>query len=274
MDQKSATTRAFYTATGRLDDGSETFASNPSTAGPWSAAAQHGGPPSALLTRAVEHLPVAADRVVGRIAVDLLGPVPVGPLATTARVLRAGRTVCLVEAELVALEAARPVARATAWLFPSTEPGAGMPEVSTPALTHGPDDGFDLERPPTWLGGYLDAVEWRWIEGTLDRPGPGVVWMRPPQLVEGEETSAVQRLMACVDSASGVSSCLDVREWSFVNTELTVHVLRAPVGEWVCLDATTHLAGAAVGVCTSGVHDPGGLVARSAQALLVARRPG
>ena len=87
-------------------------------------------------------------------------------------------------------------------------------------------------------------------------------------------SSAVQRLMACVDSASGVSSCLDVREWTFMNTELTVHVLREPVGEWVCLDATTTLAGTSVGVCTSGVHDAGGLVARSAQALLVTPRPG
>ena len=41
-------------------------------------------------------------------------------------------------------------------------------------------------------------------------PGPGVVWMRPTvELVEGEPMSPVQRLMTCVDSASGVSAALD-----------------------------------------------------------------
>ena len=60
-------------------------------------------------------------------------------------------------------------------------------------------------------------------------------------LVEGEEISPVQRLLSCVDSASGVSAALDITEWAFLNTELSVHVLRAPVGDWVCLDAETTL---------------------------------
>ena len=55
--------------------------------------------------------------------------------------------------------------------------------------------------------------------------------------------SPVQRLMTCVDSASGVSAALDPGEWGFLNTELTVHVLRPPVGDWVCLDAETTLGG-------------------------------
>jgi acyl-CoA thioesterase len=75
-----------------------------------------------------------------------------------------------------------------------------------------------------------------------------------------------------VDSASGVSAALDPRGWAFLNTELTVHVLRPPVGEWLCLDARTTLADGSVGLATSDVYDERGLVARSAQALLVARR--
>ena len=61
---------------------------------------------------------------------------------------------------------------------------------------------------------------------------------------------------------------------AFLNTELTVHVLRPPVGEWVCLDAETTLVGPASVACTASGHDRGGLVARSAQALLVAPRAG
>ena len=51
-----------------------------------------------------------------------------------------------------------------------------------------------------------------------------------------------------------------------------MHVLRPPVGEWVCLDAQTTLSSGSVGMAVSEVYDEQGLVARSAQALLVARR--
>ena len=68
-----------------------------------------------------------------------------------------------------------------------------------------------------------------------------------------------------------MSSALDPGEWGFLNTELSVHVLRRPVGEWLCLDAETRLSSGSVGLATSSVYDEKGLVARSAQALLVAR---
>ena len=54
-----------------------------------------------------------------------------------------------------------------------------------------------------------------------------------------------------------------------MNTELTVHVVRPPVGEWVCLKAETILGNGAVGLAASEVYDERGLVARSAQSLLV-----
>ena len=116
-------------------------------------------------------------------------------------------------------------------------------------------------------------MEWRWVVGAVTEPGPGLVWMRPlVDLVEGETMSPVQRLMTCVDSASGVSAALDPETWAFLNTELTVHVLRPPVGEWVCLDAETTLGNGSVGVASSRVYDELGLVAHSAQALLIAPR--
>jgi hypothetical protein len=206
---------------------------------------------------------------VGRITMELLGPVPVGPLRVSASEVRPGRTVSLVEATLYDEQRDRPVARAAAWLFPATDDGPGK----TTPLPHSPADGVEKPRPASWSGGYLDAVEWRWIVGSVVEPGPGVVWMRPPaELVEGEPISPLQRLMACVDSASGASACLDPAEWGFLNTELTVHVLRPPAGDWVCLDATTTLGTGSIGMATSSVHDELGLVARSAQALLVVKR--
>jgi hypothetical protein len=262
MIPKSSAPASFY----RLREGFEGVESLPTTAGPWSPEAQHGGPPAALLGRAVEGLGAG---VVGRFTMDLLGPVPVGELGVSASVVRPGRSVSLVEASLRDVARDRPVASASAWLFPRVESG---PASAGPAPEHGPSDGTARARPDGWSPGYLDAVEWRWISGGVDVAGPGVVWMRPPALVDGEPTSPLQRLLTCADSASGVSAVLDVREWAFLNTELTVHVLREPVGEWICLDAATTLGPGSVGIATATAYDELGPVARSAQALLVQRR--
>jgi hypothetical protein len=187
-----------------------------------------------------------------------------------ASVVRPGRRVELCEATLYDEEHDRAVARAAAWRFPA---GTAGPRATSEPLTHTHRDGQRHERPRSWSGGYLDAVDWRWVKGSVEEPGPGVVWMRPlVSLVDGEQMSPVQRLMACVDSASGVSAELNPAEWGFLNTELTVHVLRPPVGDWLCLDAETTLGSGSVGVATSSVYDEKGVVARSAQALLVSHR--
>ena len=268
--ETSALTSSFYVIQGTPEGSRERFSSLPTTAGPWGADSQHGGPPAALLTRAIERLPADTERVVGRLTVELLGPVPVGPVAVEASVVRPGRSVDLCEATLYDEQRARPVARASAWRFPGSDAG---PRPATEPPAHTPADGVHKERPASWSGGYLDAVDWRWVKGAVTEPGPGVVWMRPlADLVDGEPISPLQRLMVCVDSASGVSAELDPAQWGFLNTELSVHVLRPPEGEWVCLDAETTLGPGAVGIATSAVYDERGLVARSAQALLVGPR--
>jgi acyl-coenzyme A thioesterase PaaI-like protein len=252
-----------------LPDGPGRFLSTPSTAGPWGPESQHGGPPAALLARAIEGLArTGPDRVVGRFTMELLGPVPVGPLVVEASVVRPGRSVEMCEATLYDEQRGRACARATAWLFPARDDG---PVQDGDALPHTAADGVHKEPPAGWTRGYLDAMEWQWITGAVTEPGPGVVWMRSSvPLVDGEPTSPVQRLLTCVDSASGVSAALDTTHWRFLNTELTVHLLRPPVGEWVCLEAETALSSGSVGLATSRVYDEQGLVARSAQALLVA----
>lgn len=272
MIEKSLARGPFYRLVGPSGPGRDDVVAHPTTAGPWTAEAQHGGPPAGLLVRALERSPQAQGRVLGRVSVDLLGPVPIGRLSTSARVLRPGRSVALVEAELHDPVADRVVARATGWLLPRQTEGPSTPTGPSDTLDHGPEDGLALERPKGWSGGYLDVVQWRWISGTLERPGPGVVWMRAPDLVDGEGISPVQHLLTCVDSASGIGSALEVSQWTFLNTELTVHVLREPVGPWICVSASTTLAGSAVGLATSTVHDREGLVARSAQTLLVVPR--
>ena len=247
------------------------FRSSTRTSGPWSPQAQHGGPPAALLGRALESVDEGAPRVIARFTMDLLGPVPVADLTVTTTVLRPGRTVSLRQAEM-ADQAGRVVARAQGWALPHVADEAGPGGQGVP-LEHGPEDGQHEEPPDSWSRGYLDSVQWQWIEGAVTRPGPAVVWMRPlVRLVPGEEMTPLQRLLTCADSASGASAVLDPADWSFMNTELTVHVLRPPEGEWVCLRAETSLSTGSVGLAAAEVYDERGLVGRSSQTLLVTRR--
>jgi acyl-coenzyme A thioesterase PaaI-like protein len=246
-------------------DGRLTVRATEHTAGPWSPSAQHGGPPMALMARAIEGL-ADDSRGVARLTCDLLGPVPVSRLRVGAEVVRPGRTVELVEATLLDVASGRTVARAAAWLVPRAPGPKGEASPASP----GPEAGHEVGMPTGWHPGYLDAIEWSWVEGALGRPGPAMVWMRPRvTLLPGEPLSPVQRLMVCVDSASGASAVLDIREWQFMNTELTAHLVREPVGEWIGLRARTVLGGTAAGVATADVVDPSGFVARSAQSLLV-----
>jgi hypothetical protein len=259
---KSGSEGSFYLPAGSSDR----FEPTPATAGPWSSTAQHGGPPSGLLTRAVEAL-LEPDRVIGRISIDLLGPVPLGPLSVSTSVVRPGRAVSLLTASLHDETAGRECATARAWVLPRS--GAG-PAAPAP-LPHGPADGRLLPYVDTWGRGYIDAVEWRFVKG--GDGGPATVWMRSlVPLLPGEPLVGVPLLMTLVDSASGASAVLDPAEWSFLNTDLTVNVLREPVGEWLCLDAETTLTSTAVGLTTSTVYDERGIVARSAQTLLVLPR--
>ncbi|HEU0101912.1 MAG TPA: thioesterase family protein [Mycobacteriales bacterium] len=239
------------------------------TTGPWDARFQHAGPPSALLGRALERCAARDDTMVARVTVELLGPVPVAELALRVRVSRPGRSVELVEAALSA--EGRDVARAGAWRILRTA-AAAVPDrrPAPPAL---PPEGPPLAT-GEWVRGFLDAVEWRVVAGGgFLEPGPATAWarLRHP-LVDGEQTSPLQRVLAIADSGNGLSSELDLTRWHFINPELTVHVHREPVGDWLCLDAATTISTGGVGLATGSLSDQLGPVAVAAQSLLVAPR--
>jgi hypothetical protein len=244
------------------------FLATTHTTGPWDARSQHGGPPSALLARAVEQVAPRDDVMVARTTVEILGPIPVGEISVSARLVRPGRSVELVEASLSAQ--GREVARASAWRVRRVA-GAEVPSrrPAPPALP--PEEPPVL--PEGWVQGYLQAMDWRWARGHFGRPGPATVWGRMRHaLVEGEEPTPLQRVLVLADSGNGASGELDPRRWWFINPELTVHLHREPVGEWVCLDAVTTLSEGGVGLATSVLSDSRGEVGVGAQSLYVGPR--
>ncbi len=260
-----------FTATGRC-------------AGSWSSTLQHGGPPAALLTHTVDRLAssITGPTQISRFTAEILGPVPIGEVTVTARVVRPGRTVELVEAELVAdgrtamlgrvwrirrSELSLPV-RTGVVPVPAELPGFPEGEVDAPPLP----EKADLFELPMWNTGYADAIEWRFVVGS-EHGGPATVWARPRvDLVAGQESSPLARLMILADTGNGLSRVLDVDTWWFINTELTVHVQRQPVGDWFLLAARSTLEPTGNGLTETELYDRSGRVGRAAQALVVGER--
>ncbi len=238
------------------------------TAGPWDSSAQHGGPPSALLGRAIARCQPRPDMMVTRFTCEILRAIPVGDLTVAARVARPGRSVELLEA--TASAGGREVARATAWRVRRTP---SVPAVSRlPAPAGLPDEPSALPR-AGWVDGYLSAIEWRGVRGGFGTPGPAVFWgrMRYP-LVPDEEPGPLERVLAIADSGNGASWELDITRWHFINPELTVHLYREAAGEWICLDAQTAISAGGAGLATSVLSDLDGPVGVGAQSLLIAPR--
>jgi acyl-Coa thioesterase superfamily protein/acyl-CoA thioesterase superfamily protein len=251
---------AFYSLEG------ERFVPSELTRGPWDPGAQHAGPPSALVARALEHCEPRDGMRLARITVEILGPVPLEPLTVSARVARPGRSVELLEASLAGPRGE--VMQARAWRI-----AAGEVRLPTDPPPPGPEHGSPRDFFPTGQEvGYHTAMDYRFVAGSFREPGPATVWMRMlGPLVEGEEPTPLERLMVAADAGNGVSAAFDWRRFLFINTELSVHVTRPPDGDWVCLDAVTHVDG--VGLADTALFDWRGRIGRVAQSLLVRERP-
>jgi hypothetical protein len=237
------------------------------TRGPWDPNAQHAGPPSALIARALEGCEAREGMRIGRIAIDILGPVPLAPLTVDARVVRPGRSVELLEATLAGPDGQ--LMRASAWRVAAGDQRLADEDGKPPP---GPEHGKDSDFFPTGQDvGYHTAMEYRFIKGGFLVPGPATVWMRQRvPLVAGEQPSSLERLLVVADVGNGISAVLDWREFLFINTELTVHLLRPPEGDWIGVDAVTRIDG--VGLAESVLYDERGRIGRGAQTLLVRRR--
>jgi len=249
------------------DDG---YVATALTIGPWDPGLQHAGPPAALLAREVERVTGIPGGQTVRLAYDVLGPVPVGPVQVAARVLRPGRRIELVEATLTA--GGRTAMRATAWRMRSRdaadtatppEPAAVGPEDARPSAF----DVFSLDV------AYHRALDWREASGTLTGLGPAAAWTRPLcALVEGEPMTPLQHLLVMTDAASGISAGLPWDRTTFANIDLVVALFREPAGEWLGMDATTTLGPTGVGQCAADLYDGTGRIGRSVASLFVEPR--
>lgn len=237
--------------------------------GPWSRDHQHGGPPSALLARALEQALAGTGMMVTRLTIDLLSPVPLGTLEVSAAVTRAGRKVQRLDG-MLSVEG-RAVCRATALAIRTAD--VPLPTTAR-ALSIPPPEGSTPFVFPFFHDdiGYATAVEGRVARGVWGQ-GATAVWVRPRvPLLPDEPLSPLQRVMIAADSGNGVAIVLDPSRWTFVNADLTVALHRLPAGEWMGLDADTIPEKTGVGITITRLLDEGGAIGVGVQNLVLEPR--
>jgi acyl-coenzyme A thioesterase PaaI-like protein len=264
----------------------ERFMPTEQARGPWDPGALHGGAPAALMTSAFERLLAGGELRIARLGFELLRPIPRAPLTLATRVVRPGRRVQELAGELsvgadedglggeVVCRASALCVRAIPAEVPESPSAEGSEEVSTRPLAP-PQTGrpvrFALDDPgePSFAS---TAMEMRW----LDDPralGPARVWMRLRHpLLPGEPLTPLARLAATADFGNGVSAALPFERFLFINADLTIHLQRPPLGEWIGLDARTLLHAGGTGLAESVLHDEHGPVGRAFQTLVVQPR--
>ncbi len=261
--------------------------------GPWDPRALHGGAPAALMTAAFERVEPGSQLRIARLGFEFLRPIPLAPLTLTTRIVRPGRRVQELAAELsAALDSGgeQVVVRASALRVQEISGEVAVAtqsaqDASAPAQDASAPAQGDALPPPeegTPVRFSLDgsnessfaasAMEMRWLDDPR-APGPGRVWMRLRHpLLPDEELTPLARLAATADFGNGVSAALPFERFLFINADLTVHLQRQPRGEWIGLDARTLLHAGGTGLAESVLHDVHGPVGRAFQTLVVEPR--
>ncbi|MET0900915.1 MAG: thioesterase family protein [Mycobacterium sp.] len=257
------------------DSAGEKFVASELVRSTWTAAIQHGAPVSALLVRALERCRPRADTRLSRVTIDLLGGVPAdGDLWVRARVDRPGKQIELVSAELLGLGRdgqPRPVARASGWRLQTIDTPDLAAAPVTPLRPLAEAKSRDMKK--DWDRNYVHSLDWRWLTKPM-ADGPGESWIRPVvDLVQGETMTPLQRLFSVADDANGIGAKLDIRTWTFLNTDLVVHIHRIPDGEWTGIRAETSYGPDGIGTTIGTLFDETGPVGAIQQSVLVRPRP-
>ncbi|WP_206446619.1 thioesterase family protein [Agrococcus sp. KRD186] len=242
--------------------------------GAWQPGEMHFAPLGGLLTHAIErhrmerHAGEAAPLLLARMGFDILGFLALEETSVRVETRRPGRTIELTEA--TASIAGRDVAVARAWHSVAVE--TARVEGGAAAPLPAPQNSQRAEFGTDWGGGYVHSVDFRECGGRA--PGRNRAWQRTEHaLVEGEPVAPIARWIGLIDGANGVAVREQPGEWMFPNLDLTIHLHRQPVGEWVGFDTTVTFGPTGQGITATALHDERGHVGHAAQTLTVRPAP-
>jgi len=244
----------------------DAFVGTTCTQGAWAHGGQAGGAVLALLGHVLEGVPALTSMSLTRLTVDIVRPVPVGErLHVATEILREGKKIQVVDLSISAGETVTTRARALRIRDLDVGSLGGMP-VSTSddnpsASLPPPPEGLTgvdrLRKVPKFLS---DGAELRRSLEPID--GVHAIWcrLRVP-VVAGEPVRDTSRAVFPIDMVNllGVTT-LDPARASSINPDVTGHLCRAPVDEWIALTGHTHYSHAvAHGVSMAVMSDSAGV---------------
>ena len=245
--------------------GETTFRATGATEGAWNVAEQHIAPTFGLLAHLMQLEHASRHEhplTLAKVTYDILGVIPIDVVEVTVRVLRPGRTIELMEATLS--HDGRPAAVGRAW-FLNAHDTADVAGAAFPAMPA--RDGMPKWDAPDWPGAFVRTPDIRRVE---DFPGRAHAWVRPLlPLIEGEQVGPTARMLGYVDLANGLTPRVVPGDAAFPNLDLSAHLLREPVGDWIGFDTTMSIGPAGLGITHTVLHDEEGPVGTSVQELTI-----
>ncbi|BBL20919.1 hypothetical protein F939_02067 [Acinetobacter radioresistens DSM 6976 = NBRC 102413 = CIP 103788] len=239
------------------------YSSNRHAQGAWNPHEQHMAPATGIMCAELEQFMPRDDMRIGRISLDIFGLIHFGDFSITSRVIRPGKTIELIEAEMQAGGKTCIVARAWRMLKADSSKVAGIEDQS---VTH-PESLPVWDGMKRWPGGYIESIEARTDEN--HRAGKGTVWLKNElDMVNDKSTTDFVRLLGMVDTANGIVPRQEGNfEWGFPNLDLQLHLYRIPQGKWLGIEAVQQYGEDGIGLTSAVLHDTQGPFGRSEQIL-------
>jgi len=241
--------------------------------GAWNEHEQHMAPATGLLTAELQSFVPQENMRIARISLDILGLIPLDDFTVTTRCIRPGRTIELIEAVMSSRGRDAIIARAWRLITQDTSVIAGLEDQKS---MYKPEALPVWDGMKGWPGGFIETV--RLVAEPDRRPGKGMVWMtNDTDMVEGMPTPDMVHLLGMADTANGVVPRLGLGlaklEWMFPNTDLQIHMHRAPQGRWLGIEAVQQYGTDGIGVSSAILHDTQGPFGRSEQILTIRPMP-
>lgn len=246
---------------------------NQSAQGAWNKDEQHMAPATGLLTAELQHYLPQDNMRLARISLDILGRIPFEDFTITTRCIRPGRTIELIEAVMSSKGRDAIIARAWRLMTQDTTAIAGLEDQPSP---NHPEQLPAWDGMKGWPGKFIESLQL--VSEPDRRPGNGMVWMtNEVDMVAGEPTTDVVKLLGMVDTANGVVPRLGMGlsklEWMFPNTDLQIHMHRSPEGKWLGIEAIQQYGADGIGLTSAILHDVHGPFGRSEQILTIRPMP-
>lgn len=234
---------------------------NPISRGPWDPKSLHGRVTIGLLAYAIETEHGDPDFTPARLTVDMYKLATFTPFTLKTTLVRDGKRIKVVDAEMFGDGVS--IARATCQLLRRSENPPGAVQKRPRWDAPHPDTIAAPEAGPMGNMWETRPVTGGWGEATWKK-----LWMREVRcLVDDEPLTPFQRVALAADFTSPFAHA-GSSGLNYINSDVTVYLARAPVGEWIGFESFNHEASAGVAIGECLLHDVEGAIGSASCAAL------